>query len=105
MGFSKSECQVLLLKEDNPRYVYRLGEKFMDSSPVEMGEKVLLDKKLDICQQHALASQKANSILGCINKGVASWERENIVPSLLCLCEDPSASRPRSLSTRKMWNC
>ncbi len=41
----------------------------------------LMVKKLNMSQQCALAAQKANSTLDCMNRGVASRERGLALPS------------------------
>ena len=77
MRFNKDTCKVLFLDQ---RYVYRLAEELTESSPVEKDWKVLMDEKQVMNQECELAAQKANSILGCIKRWVASREREVIVP-------------------------
>ena len=56
-------------------------------SPEEQDLGVLVDEKLTMSRQRALAARKANCILGCIQSSVASRAREGILP--LCSCETP----------------
>jgi len=83
--------------QGNPKHKYRLGGEWLENSPKEKDWRVLLDEKLDITRQCALAAQKANHILGCIKSSVASRAREGILPL------DSALVRPHLESCIQLW--
>ena len=85
MRFNKAKCSVLHLGQGNPRYLYKLEEDLLESSPVQKDLAVLVDEKLDMSQP-----RRPTVFWAALKKGVASREREVIVPPSLSSCEAPS---------------
>ncbi|GAB0186083.1 hypothetical protein GRJ2_001073600 [Grus japonensis] len=53
---------------------------WLESSSVERDLGVLVDNKLNMSEHCATVTKKANRMLGCINKGITSRDKEVIIP-------------------------
>ncbi|KFO78635.1 hypothetical protein N303_05011, partial [Cuculus canorus] len=98
MRFNKAKCKVLRLGQGNPHFQYMMGDDVLETSPAKKDLGVLVDEELDMSRQCALTAQKANHILGCITRIVASRSREAILPLYSCLV------RPHLEYCVQFWN-
>ena len=107
MWFNKAKCKVLHMGLGNPKPKYRLGDEWVESSREEKNLGVLVDEKLNVTQQCALAAQKGNRILGHIQSSMTGRLREGILPLHSALVRPPcsTASSSGGPNTRRMWTC
>uniref|UniRef100_A0A803T918 Reverse transcriptase domain-containing protein n=1 Tax=Anolis carolinensis TaxID=28377 RepID=A0A803T918_ANOCA len=80
MKFNRDKCKILHFGRKNGYQRYRMGDAWLDSSVCEKDLGVLVDNKLNMSQQCDAAAKKANGILACINRGIASRSREVMLP-------------------------
>lgn len=60
--------------------VVQIGAIWRESSFAENCLELLVDKKLNMSHQHALAAKMTSYILGCISRNVDSRPKELIIP-------------------------
>ncbi|KAK4822566.1 hypothetical protein QYF61_016135 [Mycteria americana] len=77
--FNKSKCQILHPGQRNAGHNYKLGEECLEGSPAERDLGVLVDSRLNMSQQCALAAKRAKHILGCIKHSITSQSKEVII--------------------------
>ena len=80
MRLNKTKCKDLHLGHGNHHYQYKLGDERIEHNPAEKDLGILMDGKLNMRQQCALAAQKANRVMDCTESSTASRAREVILP-------------------------
>ncbi|PKU48010.1 rna-directed dna polymerase from mobile element jockey-like [Limosa lapponica baueri] len=80
MKFNNDKCKLLHLGKHNPGVQHRLVSTRLGSSSAERDLRVLVDNKFNMTEQCAAATKKAKRMLGCINKGITSRDKKDIIP-------------------------
>ena len=80
MQFKKGKCKALHPGRNNPTHRDMLGAAQLESSLAEKTPGVLVDTRLTVSQQCALAAKAADGNLGCVRRSVGSRWREGILP-------------------------
>ena len=79
MSFNKSKCRALHFGRNNCTHQHRLGDDLLERSSAEKDLGVLFGNRLAMGQQYTFAAKKANGILGCIKRNMASRSRAVIL--------------------------
>ncbi|KAK4810921.1 hypothetical protein QYF61_013329 [Mycteria americana] len=82
-----SRDKILHLGRSNTGHKHKLGEEWLESSSAERNLGVLVDSRLNMSQQCALAAKRANCILGCIKHSISSCSKEVIIPLYLAMVQ------------------
>ena len=80
MRFNKSNCKLLHLGQGNIHYQYKLGDERIERSPAKKRPGDTGGWEAGHEPACALAARKANRILGCIKRSMASMARKVIMP-------------------------
>jgi len=65
----RAKCWVLYLLWGDARYLSKLGEDILESCPAEKDLGVLVDKKLDRCQQCSLQPRRPTVFWAALKRG------------------------------------
>ena len=59
---------------------YKMGDTWLSNTTSEKDLGIVVDHKLNMSQKCDVAAKKANAILGCIHRSIASKPHEVLVP-------------------------